>query len=223
MNITALNRRVLYSACTLVLALAADAFAKGPDPTAQVLARAEAFWQLRLDGRMESAYDMLTESSKQDYTFRRFSRIQNVTVQQVNDIAVEMDAANDKHAVVRVKYDGATMGQALNGMSASQNWYFERGDWYLEYEVPNPFVGVSIPAPAANTPPADPSVTTRKKNIPRTTGAKTPESGAAPAETSAAAPPKTTATPVRRRMGPRPASESMTVTPTPTPAPPPAP
>lgn len=219
MNNNTLSRRPFFGALSLVLAFALPVLAKGADPSAQVMTRAETFWQLRLDGRMESAYDMLTEESKQDYSFRRFSRIQNVTVQQVNDITVEMDPQDPKHAVVRVKYDGAAMGQALNGMSASQNWYFERNDWFLRYEVPNPFVGVSIPTPSTTPTPADPSVVHRKRNIPKPPGAKPAEAGTS-TEPAATPPAKTPATPVKRRMGPRPASESMNVTPTPTPAPP---
>lgn len=222
MNISTLTRRTLFATLTLYLAFSIPAHAKDPDPAAQVMTRAETFWQFRLDGRMESAYDMLTEDSKQDYTYRRFSRIQNVIVQQVNDITVEMDPQDPKHAVVHVKYDGAALGQALNGMSAAQNWYFERGDWFLRYEVPNPFVGVSIPTPNTNPAPADPSVVQRKRNIPRAAGTKPAESGTS-TESTVTPPPKTTATPVKRRVGPRPASETMNVTPTPTPAPPPQP
>ena len=101
--------------------------------------RVEQFWKSKIAAKYDECYNLLTKKSKDKQTLVNYIQRINTRTTGYQIESVTPDPANPDHVKVMVSYKLQALGYKMDNTRQSQNWYFEDGDWFLEYFVKNPF------------------------------------------------------------------------------------
>ena len=131
------NRRTLLAAaCCLMLILSAGCAALSPiTATKESLEeRVKNYMQAQISRKWDCAYDFIDSSSREKVT--RESYLSRIRKQSNKGFAIEeitMLPSGDQ-ATVKVKLDVSYMGYTFQGVSQTQHWVYERGEWFVKAE-----------------------------------------------------------------------------------------
>lgn len=113
--------------------------------------RVDQFWKKKIATQYDECYTMLTRKSRDKQTLVNYIQRINTRTTGYKVESVTPDPASPDHAKVLVIYKLQALGRKIDNARQSQDWYFEDGDWFLEYFAKTPFDSKSPKKAAANT------------------------------------------------------------------------
>ena len=112
--------------------------------------RVDQFWKKKIATKYDECYNMLTRESRSEQTLVNYIQRINTRTTGYRIESVTPDPASPDHVKVLVIYKLQALGRKIDNAKQSQNWYFEDGDWFLEYFAKTPFDSKSPKKAAAN-------------------------------------------------------------------------
>jgi hypothetical protein len=137
------GRLLLAAACCLMLILSAGCAALSSITAKQesLEERIRNYLQAQIDRKWDRAYEFLDSSSRK--TIVRESYVYRTRKLSYTGFAIEeinMLPSGDQ-ATVKVRVDVMAMTFNFKGVSQTQDWVKERGEWFVKPEPPkNPFI-----------------------------------------------------------------------------------
>jgi len=101
--------------------------------------RVEMYWTRKIGEKLDKCYEMLTEKSRKETSMVRFIRMSNMRFKKYEIGEINLDPKQRNFARVIGHFNGSAMGYDLEKVRIGQSWYFENGDWFLEFQKTNPF------------------------------------------------------------------------------------
>ena len=106
---------------------------------AQLRTRVDQFWKSKIATKYDECYNLLTKKSREKQTLVNYIQRINTRTTGYQIESVTPDHADATHAKVVVVYKLQALGYKIDNAKQSQDWYFEDGDWFLEYFAKTPF------------------------------------------------------------------------------------
>jgi hypothetical protein len=101
--------------------------------------RVDQFWKRKIATKYDECYGMLTRNSRDKQTLVSYIQRINTRTTGYKIDSIAPDPANPDHVKVTMVYKLQAMGFKMDNAKQLQDWYFEEGDWFLEYFPKTPF------------------------------------------------------------------------------------
>ena len=101
--------------------------------------RVDQFWKGKIASKYDECYNLLTRKSRDKQTLVNYIQRINTRTTGYKIDSVAPDPADPNHVRVTVIYKLHALGYKMDNAKQAQDWYFEDGDWFLEYFTKTPF------------------------------------------------------------------------------------
>jgi hypothetical protein len=129
------GRTLLAAACCLMLILLAGCTALSSATVKQetLEERVNHYMQAQMDGKWDRAYSFFDSSSRERETRESYvNRTRKLSNRGFSVVEIKMLPSGDQ-ATVKVKTDVQYMGYKFEGVSQTQNWVREGGEWFVQW------------------------------------------------------------------------------------------
>jgi len=101
-----------------------------------LLKRVNRYWESRVKDDLVTCYNLLSSDSKKSMTLTSFIRKSNIKVSQyeIKNYKI-LKEKNIKKAVVEIIFSGFALGYPLKNVKNRQFWVFEKGNWFVKYNL----------------------------------------------------------------------------------------
>ena len=134
------GRTLLAAACCLMLILLAGCAALSPITAKQesLEERVKNYMQAQIDRKWDRAYEFFDSSSRERVARESYVNLtRNAPYKGFAIGEIKMLPSGDQ-ATVKVKTDISHMGYDFKGISFTQNWVKEKGEWFVKSSGPQP-------------------------------------------------------------------------------------
>ncbi len=121
--------------------------------------RVDQFWKSKIATKYEECYNLLTKKSREKQTLVNYIQRINTRTTSYQIESITPDPASSDHMKVLLFCRLQALGYKMDHARQSQDWYFEDGDWFVEYIAKTPFDSKSRKAATEKTDDAAKAVT----------------------------------------------------------------